>query len=268
MPVTTLRRHQALEFAALTLSAALFAILLLGALVLSHFLWPDQAILARYDMLFLYCICVQALLIGFGLESWEEMRVIALYHLLGTGMEIFKVHVGSWVYPEPGLIRLYEVPLFAGFMYSAVGSFIARAWRLFDLRLDGPPPLWAMLLLALIAYVNFMTHHVTYDLRWVLFAASLVLFWRSRLGITLCGSNLKLPLLPVLVAVAVLIWGAENLATWARAWAYPYQLAGWRPVGIAKIGSWYLLMLLSFVLVASLHLRQKPSGLQPSSQRT
>ena len=50
--------------------------------------------------------------------------------------------------------------------------------------------------------------------------------------------------------VALFIWFAENLATFANAWNYPDQKSGWQMVSFAKYGSWYLLMLISFVLVA------------------
>lgn len=49
--------------------------------------------------------------------------------------------------------------------------------------------------------------------------------------------------------VALFIWFAENIATFANAWNYPDQQGQWQPVSAAKLGSWYLLMLISFVLV-------------------
>jgi uncharacterized membrane protein YoaT (DUF817 family) len=54
---------------------------------------------------------------------------------------------------------LAAVPLFSGFMYAAIGSYMARAWRLLDLRFVGYPPLGAPWLLAVAAYVNFFSHH-------------------------------------------------------------------------------------------------------------
>jgi hypothetical protein len=45
------------------------------------------------------------------------------------------------------------------------------------------------------------------------------------------------------------IWIAENVSTWAGAWSYPDQVHGWEPVSIAKVGSWFLLMIVSVVLV-------------------
>ena len=101
-----------------------------------------------------------------GLETREEARVIVLFHVAGTAMEVFKTAVGSWAYPEPSLLRIGGVPLFTGFMYAAVGSYLARAWRVFDFRFVRHPPLWALVVLAAAAYVNFFAHHVLPDVRW------------------------------------------------------------------------------------------------------
>jgi hypothetical protein len=60
-------------------------------------------------------------------------------------------------------------------------------------------------------------------------------------------------MLPGLVLTAVFIWFAENLGTFAGAWIYPSQHHGWRLAPFEKVGSWYLLMLLSFVLVTLVH---------------
>lgn len=62
-----------------------------------------------------------------------------------------------------------------------------------------------------------------------------------------------MPLLVGFFLVAVFIWFAENLGTFARAWTYPGQEAGWEMVSLSKLGSWYLLMIISFVLVATVH---------------
>ena len=62
-----------------------------------------------------------------------------------------------------------------------------------------------------------------------------------------------MPLLLAAILTALFIWFAENIGTFARAWAYPGQEAGWHMVSLAKLGSWYLLMIISFVLVAAVH---------------
>ncbi|MBU4038894.1 MAG: DUF817 domain-containing protein, partial [Alphaproteobacteria bacterium] len=59
-----------------------------------------------------------------------------------------------------------------------------------------------------------------------------------------------MPFLLGFFLVAVFIWLAENIATYANAWIYPSQSEGWRPVSIDKLGSWFLLMMISVVLVS------------------
>ena len=77
-------------------------------------------------------------MLAFRLETWREARVILIFHVVGTVMELFKTSAGSWVYPEASLLHIGAVPLFSGFMYAAVGSYIARVWRIFDFLDDTP----------------------------------------------------------------------------------------------------------------------------------
>ena len=104
-------------------------------------------------------------MLAFKLEKLEEAKVILIFHIVGTFMELFKTHAGSWVYPEANLFRIGGVPLFSGFMYAAVGSYIARITRIFDMRYSYYPDLRLTLSLAAAIYVNFFTHHFTIDLR-------------------------------------------------------------------------------------------------------
>ncbi|HML31158.1 MAG TPA: DUF817 family protein, partial [Hyphomicrobium sp.] len=62
-----------------------------------------------------------------------------------------------------------------------------------------------------------------------------------------------MPLLLGLFLVALFIWFAENIGTFTAAWAYPNQQHGWALVSIGKLGSWFLLMLISYTLVAWLN---------------
>lgn len=237
-------------------SACLFALSLLSLIAGTAWLYPDNALLSRYDFLFLAALALQFILIRFGLETWEEARVIFVFHLVGTAMELFKTSVGSWIYPEESFFRIAGVPLFSGFMYASVGSFIARNWRLLDFRFTRFPPLWAQGLLATGAYVNFFAHHYMPDFRLFLFAFSAVIYGPCLLHVTILQKQRTMPLIMVLVMVATLIWMAENIGTFTATWLYPSQQAGWHMVSFAKIGSWYLLMLISFVLVAALHSRR------------
>lgn len=73
------------------------------------------------------------------METIAEAKVILAYHLVGTLMELHKTSLGSWLYPEASLFHIAGVPLFSGFMYAAVGSYLARVWRLFDFRFARHP---------------------------------------------------------------------------------------------------------------------------------
>lgn len=233
--------------------ACLFGALMLALLLATHFWWPRGAPLARYDFLTLCAIAIQAGMLVFRLESWREARVILVFHIVGTVMELFKTAHGSWEYPEPALLKIGQVPLFSGFMYAAVGSFIARVWRIFDFRFDHYPPRWTTVVLAAAIYVNFFAHHWLPDIRWLLFAATALLFWRTRIYFRPFRRPRWMPLLLGWLLVALFIWFAENIGTFSRTWAYPGGHGEWTPVSIQKLGAWYLLMIISFVLVSLLH---------------
>ena len=233
--------------------ACLFGGLMLALLVGTHLLWPQNAPIARYDFVVLAALAIQAGMLILKLESWEEARVIFVFHVVGTIMELFKTAHGSWIYPEYSLLRIGEVPLFSGFMYAAVGSYIARIWRIFDIKFRHYPPLWATWVLAAAIYVNFFSHHWLPDVRWGLFAATFVLFGRGWFYFTPDRTRRRMPFLLGFFLVAVFIWLAENLGTLSRAWIYPSQEDGWDMVSFAKLGSWFLLMMISVVLVSLVH---------------
>ena len=229
--------------------ACLFAGSFCALLIGTFLFYPANAPLSRYDFLTIAALAIQAALLALRMETWEEAKVIALYHAVGTAMEIFKTDVGSWVYPEPSLLRIAGVPLFTGFMYASVGSYIARVWRLFDFRFTRHPPLALTLPLAAAIYVNFFSHHYMPDLRLVLFAAVVLLFGRTVVYFKVWTTHRAMPLVVGFGLVAVFIWLAENIGTATRVWVYPSQAAGWSPVSLAKLGSWFLLMIVSYVLV-------------------
>lgn len=233
--------------------ACLFGALMLGLLLATHFFYPAGAPLARYDFLTLMAVLIQAAMLAFRLETPGEARVILAFHLIGTVMEQFKTASGSWAYPEPGLLKIGQVPLFSGFMYAAVGSYIARVWRIFAFRYEDYPPRWTSYALAVAVYVNFFAHHWLPDMRIALFAATVALFWRTRVYFTPFRRARWMPLLLGWFLVALFIWFAENIGTYSRAWLYPGQEGGWTPVSPAKLGAWYLLMIISFVLVSALY---------------
>ena len=245
--------------------ACLFGALMLAALLGTHLWWPADAPLHRYDALTLFAIAVQAAMLAFRLETPREASVILIFHVVGTVMELFKTSAGSWAYPEPALLKVGAVPLFSGFMYAAVGSYIARVWRGFDFRFSHYPPTWATVALAAAIYVNFFAHHWLVDVRWFLFAATALLFWRSRVWFRPLDRHRSMPLLLGFLLVALFIWFAENIGTFTRAWTYPCQATDWHPVSLAKLGSWYLLMIISFVLVALVHRPRPPDQVEKST---
>jgi uncharacterized membrane protein YoaT (DUF817 family) len=230
--------------------ACLFGGIMVALLLGTHFLYPTTAPLARYDFLFLAAITVQGLLLWSRMETVEEAKVILLYHVIGTVMEVFKTSVGSWIYPGPALLHIGGVPLFSGFMYACIGSYIARAWRLFDFRFTGHPPIRALIVLSLFIYANFFTHHYIIDLRWALFAWAALLFARTRVYYRNWRRFRSMPLLLGLSLVALFIWLAENIGTFSAVWMYPHQRQGWTMVRFEKLGAWFLLLIISYTLVA------------------
>ena len=231
------------------------------ALLLGTWAWyPADAWLARYDFLVLAALALQLALVASGLETRDEARVILCFHLVGTAMEVFKTAMGSWVYPEPSVLRIGGVPLFTGFMYASVGSYIARAWRLFDFRFVRHPPFAATAWLALAIYVNFFTHHFLPDARWLLFVALAWLFGRTWILFRVRDAYRRMPLLLGFLLVSLFIWLAENLGTFAAAWRYPTQRHGWAMVPLGKLGAWLLLMVISYVLVSAVARRRSLSA--------
>ncbi len=233
--------------------ACLFGGLMLGLLLVTYLVYPVDAPLPRYDFLTLAALAIQVGMLATRLETWEEARVILVFHFVGTAMEIFKTGAGSWIYPEDSFLRIAGVPLFSGFMYASVGSYLARVWRIFDFRFVRFPPLWVQGLLAVAIYVNFFSHHYLPDSRLGLFLASALIYGPCLLWFRPDRHERSMPLVVGLVLVALFIWFAENLGTYARAWIYPAQNGEWQPVSIDKLGSWYLLMIISFVLVGAVH---------------
>jgi uncharacterized membrane protein YoaT (DUF817 family) len=248
--------------------ACLFGGLLLAAIIATKLVWQPDWPLQRYDFLFLFAIATQAVFLMTKLETWEEARVILLFHLTGTAMEWFKVHAGSWAYPEPGLFKLMGVPLFSGFMYASVGSYIARVIRTFDMRFAPYPPIGWTYTLAVGIYGNFFAHHFLPDIRIGLFAATVMLYARTRIWFRIHDRHWWMPLPVAASLAAVALWMAENVGTATGTWLYSGQLQG-QAVNLAKLGSWYLLLYVAFVTVTvvsrsalfpgSLDLRSSPA---------
>jgi uncharacterized membrane protein YoaT (DUF817 family) len=240
--------------------ACLFGGAMVGLLIATSLWYSDNAPLARYDFLFLAALVIQIAMLAFRLETFEEAKVILIFHVVGTLMELFKTAIGSWIYPEAAFFRIGGVPLFSGFMYASVGSYIARSWRLFDFRFVRHPPLWTLFAVSVGIYFNFYAHHYFVDIRLVLFAALTFLCGRTWLYYKIHYHYRRMPLLLGLFLVAVFIWIAENFGTLTRTWIYPSQINGWAMVPLGKLSSWFLLMTISHVMVAWVNKPQDYGG--------
>ncbi|WP_433677032.1 DUF817 domain-containing protein [Microbacterium gorillae] len=254
-------RGAAVEFAVFVAKqawACVFGATLLLAIMLVRVLYPDDLPLTRNDLLTLIAVAIQVVMLATRLEAGREVWVIVLFHITGTVMELFKTDVGSWEYDAGGVLRIAGVPLFSGFMYAAVGSYLVRVYRLFDLGFVRYPPVWATAIVAAAIYANFFTHHWIWDLRWVLTAIVVLLWGATVMHARVWRRTIRLPLVPVFLGVAVFIWIAENIGTRFGAWQYPDQADGWQLVSLSKLSSWGLLMIISVVLVTLVYPPRPP----------
>lgn len=214
----------------------------------------------RYDVLLIVALVIQAWMVWSGLETRDELKAICLFHVLGFALEVFKTSAGirSWSYPDAAYTKLFGVPLFSGFMYAAVGSYIIQAWRLLDLRVRHHPPYWMATFVAMLIYANFYTHHYIGDYRWYIAAGALGLYARSSVIFRPLDRDRSMPLLLAFVLIGFFIWLAENFGTFFGIWRYPHQLGAWSAVHVGKWSSWSLLVIMTFTIVAQLkHLKSR-----------
>ncbi len=208
----------------------------------------------RYDVLLVVALAIQAGMVWSRLETWDELKAVSLFHVIGFALEVFKVSgsIQSWSYPDFAYTKLWGVPLFAGFMYASVGSYIIQAWRLLDLRVRHHPPYPMAAGIAILIYLNFFTHHYIGDYRWYLAACALGLYARTEVVFRPLDRDRRMPLLLGFVLTGFFIWLAENIGTFWGVWRYPNQLGAWSSVHLSKWSSWSLLVIMTFTIVASL----------------
>ncbi|WP_047454418.1 DUF817 domain-containing protein [Rhizobium rhizogenes] len=232
------------------------ACLFVGLFFLAIFTVPHAGILGipRYDALLIIALAVQIGMVWAKLETVDELKAVCLFHVVGFALEVFKTSgsIQSWAYPEFAYTKLFGVPLFSGFMYAAIGSYIIQAWRLFDLRIKHHPPYWMAGLMALAIYANFFTHHYIGDYRWYIAACTLGLYARSTVVFRPYDRDRRMPLLLSFILIGFFIWLAENIGTFFGIWRYPNQLGAWSAVHIGKWSSWSLLVIMIFTIVANL----------------
>jgi uncharacterized membrane protein YoaT (DUF817 family) len=236
--------------------ACLFA----GLFFVSIFITPREGLygIPRYDLLLLIAISIQVWMLWTKLETLDEFKAICLFHVVGFALEVFKTSgaIQSWSYPDFAYTKVFGVPLFSGFMYAAVGSYIIQAWRILDVRIEHHPPYWMATLVALAIYANFFTHHFIGDYRWYIAALAIGLYARATVVYRPYDRDRKMPMILAFILIGFFIWLAENISTFFAIWHYPNQIGAWSTVHLGKWSSWTLLVIMTFTIVASLkHIR-------------
>jgi uncharacterized membrane protein YoaT (DUF817 family) len=236
--------------------ACLFA----GVFFFAIFTVPRGGILhiPRYDVLLLIALVIQIWMVVTKLESVDELKAVCFFHLIGFALEVFKTSssIHSWAYPDFAYSKLFGVPLFSGFMYAAIGSYIIQAWRLLALRVRHHPPYRMAAAVSVIIYVNFFTHHYIGDYRWYIAASIVGLYSRSTVIFRPYDRDRRMPLLVSFALIGFFIWLFENISTFFGIWRYPSQLGAWSIVSIGIWSSWCLVVIMTFTIVAYLkHIR-------------
>lgn len=236
--------------------------LFVGLFFTAVFSMPRAGIfgIPRYDLLLVIALLIQVWMVWTKLETMDELKAITLFHMIGFALEAYKVSSGikSWSYPDFAYTKLFGVPLFSGFMYAAVGSYMIQSWRLLELRVKHHPPIWMACLIAILIYANFFTHHYIGDYRWYLAACALGLYARAVVYYKPYDQERKMPLLLSFILIGFFIWLAENISTFYGIWKYPNQLGAWSVVHVGKWSSWSLLVIMTFTIVANLkHIKEK-----------
>lgn len=239
--------------------SCLFPVLVFLMLAASHLF---KLVIPRYDFMLIACVSIQIIMYCTRIETKDEVLVICVFHLLGLVMELFKVHYGSWTYPEFAYTKLFGVPLYSGFMYASVASYMCQAWRRLKLNITNWPHHHTARIIGALIYLNFFTNKFIYDVRYLIGLLILYFFWRSAVIFDLKGKLYRIPTILSFLLIGFFIWLAENVATLLGAWKYAYQHNGWTMVNYQKISSWGFLVIVSFIIVAELKMLK--SGIKKS----
>lgn len=240
--------------------SCLFPVLVFVMLALSHLF---TGILPRYDFMLITCLLIQTALYYTGIETKDEVLVICIFHLLGLLMELFKVHYGSWAYPEFAFTKIGGVPLYSGFMYASVASYMCQAWRRLDLQIQNWPNRYVTRTIGILIYLNFFSNHFMPDVRYGIGVLILYFFRQSVVVFYLKGKPYSISTILSFMLIGFVIWLAENIATRLGAWRYAYQHHTWAVVNYQKISSWAFLVIVSFIIVAELKLLKNSTKTSP-----
>ncbi|MFT4663750.1 MAG: uncharacterized membrane protein YoaT (DUF817 family) [Gammaproteobacteria bacterium] len=230
--------------------SCIFPVFILCMLAISTLM--DHSFIARYDFLLIACLVAQVALILLKIESRREVAVIMIFHILGLLLELHKVKYGSWSYPEDAITKIQGVPLYSGFMYSSVASYICRAWDNFDLTIKDWPSHWFTIPIGAVIYLNFFSNAFIYDFRWIIIGLVVLIFRKTSVYFSSNGPRRKMSLLLSFLFIGFFIWLAENIATFLGAWKYASQHDGWKMVSYSKLTSWSLLVIVSVIIIGQL----------------
>ncbi len=77
-----------------------------------------------------------------------------------------------------------------------------------------------------------------------------VIFFKTKVDFTVYKKTRSMPFLMAAFLTAFFVWIAENIGTFTSIWLYSSQIQYWHLISFHKVGSWFLLLILSFALVS------------------
>ncbi|CAI3947891.1 DUF817 family (YoaT) [Commensalibacter communis] len=102
--------------------------LFVGLFFLSIFIVPKSGIwiISRYDALLIIAITIQLWMVFTKLETWDELKAVMLFHIVGFALEVFKTsaNIHSWSYPDFAYTKFLNVPLF-------LWIYVCSDWQLY-----------------------------------------------------------------------------------------------------------------------------------------
>ena len=241
----------------------MFGAVFVVAILASAALWNADWAVARTDALFVFGVLGLVAMFALGWNALGDALPIGAVFLAGVVLEWQRTGAGAWAYEAGGVLQFGQKPLFVGFMYAAVGSYIIRSLRLKALMVTGMPAIWIGLGAGAVIYGSYFLSLPSW-VRPLLLTFVVIVFSGARVR-SPSGSWLYVPV--ALAMAAVLLWVAENVGTFTGTWSYPGQGA-YEFVSLSKIGAWFLLLNVCFLLVIYLgpgDLRRHREGTDASS---